>query len=323
MIKFLGYAICFSVFSVGCTTKELPVTAPLPGTEQTAVVDIGSDYRFQAFFSLEKGIETGRVEKVAWDLAFESGANAFRIWLNTSKMMRAAFFESATFSNKRDTLGFASRARLDASSGHKDSTAIGDWRVNDGIYLIDRGFDHLGRHLGFTKVRFRSVSSGNFIWEMASLRDTAATVVNTSANFASSRLFVSLGDGQTILAAPPAADWDLYFGQYTHLFPNEVPPLPYLVVGVLLNPVNTLAAYRGEYGFEQANSQSESNVPLQSKIDLIGYDWKTFTGNNFVTNTRRWYLIRTASGQLYKLRFIDFYGPQGNKGAITFKYQRI
>jgi hypothetical protein len=323
MAKFLLFATFLMGLLVSCTTQEIPVAPPLPGTEQTAVVDIGTDYRFQAFFSLEKGIETGRVEKVAWDLAFESGANAFRVWLNTSKMMRAAFFESATFSNKRDTLGFASRARLDASSGHPDSTAIGDWRVNDGIYLIDRGFDPVGRHLGFAKVRFRSVNSGNFIWEMASLRDTAATVLNTSANFASSRLFISLNNGQTILAAPPAAEWDLYFGQYTNLFPNEVPPLPYLVVGVLLNPINTFAAYRGEYGFEQANNQSESNVPLQSKIDLIGYDWKTFTGSNFITNTRKWYLVRTASGQLYKLRFIDFYGPQGNKGAINFKYQRL
>lgn len=323
MVNFLRYASCFLGFLVGCTTQELPVAAPLPGTEQTAVVDIGTDYRFQAFFSLEKGLETGRVEKVAWDLAFESGENAFRIWLNTSKMMRAAFFEAATFASKRDTLGFASRARLDASSGHLDSTAIGDWRGKEGVYLIDRGFDPVGGHLGFAKVRFRSVGLGNFVWEMASLGDTAATVVNTSANFASSRLFVSLNNGQTILAAPPAADWDLYFGQYTHLFPNEVPPLPYLVVGVLLNPINTFATYRGEDGFEQANVQSELNVLLQSKIDIIGYDWKTFTGNNFVTNTRRWYLIRTASGQLYKLRFIDFYGPQGNKGAITFKYQRL
>lgn len=323
MDKLLWFSTCFLWIWGGCTTRELPIEPPLPGTEQTAVVDIGMDYRFQAYFSLEKGVETGRVEKVAWDLSFESGPNSFRIWLNGSKMMRAAFFESTTFASKRDTLGFASRARIDASSGHPDSTAIGDWRGNEGIYVIDRGFDPIGRHLGFAKVHFRSVSGGNFVWEMAPLRDTAAIEVNTQANFASSRLFISLSDGQSRLVAPPAREWDLYFGQYTHLFANEVPPLPYLVVGVLLNPVNTFAAYRGEEGFEQASSQSELNVPLQNGNDVIGYDWKTFNGNNFVTNTRRWYLVRTASGQLYKLRFIDFYGPQGNKGAITFKYQRL
>ena len=59
--------------------------------------------------------------------------------------------------------------------------------------------------------------------------------------------------------------------------------------------------------------------------DVIGYDWKDFSlqTNTFTIFSDKIYLIKDASGNLFKLRFIDFYDDNGIKGSPAFEFMRL
>lgn len=308
---------------LACEPVEIPVQAPAPGLLSTAVVDLGTDYRWQAYFSLETGLEVKKHLKTDWDLAFSSAGEAWQIYLNSAKLMAAAYFEQASFAAKTDTAGFAGRSRIDKSGGQADSTAFGDWRGRDGLYLVNLGFGPAGEALGFGKIRVLAQTATAYRLQFGALADTVGQIITMARSPQHALVAFSFQGGALPDLLPPQAGWDLNFTQYTHLFPNENPPLPYLVVGVLLNPAQTTALEVLDRPFDDIDLAYAQQQQLTNRWDVLGYDWKTFTGSLFVTDANRSYLIRTRAGAYYKLRFLDFYGPTGNKGAIQFAYQRL
>jgi len=308
---------------LACEPIEIPVQPPAPGALSTALVDMSTDYRWQVYFSLETGQEIKRNLKTEWDLAFGSQANDWQVHLNGAKLMSAAFFEQTSFASKTDTAGFAIRSRIDHSGGHRDSTAFGDWRDKSGIYIVNLGFDPAGRALGFGKMRLISQSATAFRFQYGSLTDTLGQTIDLPKSPAQALVPFSFQSGVRIDLFPPQPNWDLCFTQYTHLFPNETPPLPYLVVGVLLNPAQTSAIEVLDRPFNDIDLAYAQQQLLSTRWDVIGYDWKSFGGSVFVTDASRSYIVKTRSGQFYKLKFLDFYGPTGNKGATTMAFQRL
>jgi hypothetical protein len=133
--------------------------------------------------------------------------------------------------------------------------------------------------------------------------------------------------GYQIEIEPDRNSWDIEFTQYTTILYTDIGhiPTPYLVLGVLLNPNNVMAAVIYDADFNKVDFELVKNLPLSSRQDVIGYQWKkyNFTSGIYEVNTKFTYIIKDTHGFLYKLRFISFYNNNGDKGYPRFEFVRL
>jgi hypothetical protein len=305
-----------------CQKEELPVPAHDPGDIITATVNMESNYKWQIYYDLKTNTVVGQNLKTSWDLGFESSHNGFHIILNSSKAMFARNTGKTDFLSVTDTIGFSVNKKWDEASGNLDSTAIGDWRNTNNVYVIDRGYDEAGVHQGFRKIQFQSVDAYKYIVRFAQLNGTGDTTLQINKDSTYNFTFLSFNNNNVVLIEPPKTTWDLVFTQYTHIF-YDSPPMPYLVTGCLLNRYNTKAKMDSLITFSSINLATAENYILSSNINTIGYDWKVFTGGTFKTKSHMNYIIKDSEGYYYKLRFIDFYNSSGVKGNPKWEYQRL
>lgn len=310
--------IIASILLVGlssCLKKEIPVAKHEAGDVITSQVSLSSDYRYQAFYDLETNQYVKQNLKTDWSLGFSS-TNA-SIILNTSLAM-AVGKSTQVFEAISDTTGLT--WSYDKSSGYLDSTAIGDWQNEDFIYVINVGTSYDGTFLGFKKMDVLSWNNGTFEVRVADLDGSNDQTVTVSTNSEYNFAFFSLEDYQIKDIQPPKENWDLVFTQYSHLFE---PDFPYLVTGVLANRNGVEIAEIFDKSFTEITLADATNADYTLAIDEIGYDWKSFTGSGYVIHDDKNYLIKSTEGIYFKLRFIDFYDDQGEKGTPTFEVQQL
>lgn len=314
--NFIGLLV---FFVVSCEKDELPIQPHVQGEETVAHVEMGEDYRNQLFFSLENNTIVRQNLKTEWDLSFEASDTGYHVRLNTAKGM-AASKKTGTFSEITDTLNAI--WQYDIQSGHQDSTAIGNWQNYNGVYIIDRGYDHLGVHQGFAKMKIIEVNSFQYQIEFGNLSDTnpQGVVVNKNSNY--SFIYFSFSSGTTISIAPEKDKFDIIITQYTHVFDGHT---PYVVTGVLLNPYQTSAVRTTDLSFENITYETAQSFAFSTDYNVIGYDWKyyDFDAGQYLVDPSINYIIKTQNGYYYKLHFTDFYNESGIKGWPKFEFQRL
>jgi hypothetical protein len=274
---------------------------------------------------LRNGVEVGRNEKTIWDLGFETSETGCHVFLNGSKSMFALKTGKTDFGavGVTDTIGQWGNMKWDSYTGSADSTAIGDWWVLKPVYVIDRGFNELGLHLGYAKMQVLDVSKEGYTIEVGTLGGNDAEVITILKDTLYSLAYISLTGNKQVIVAPPKADWDIAFTQYTHIFYDEQPPVPYLVTGCLLNRYGTLAYADTTHQFPAFDFSFIRADLLTTDISSIGYNWKVFDGTQYAISSRNCYVVRTAAGVYYKLRFTGFYNISGEKGNPKWEYQQL
>jgi len=145
---------------------------------------------------------------------------------------------------------------------------------------------------------------------------------DTSFNFS----FFSFKNGGDIVSIePPKTSWDIVFTQYLRIFNVSGDTIPYLVTGVLLNPWKVEATADSSIAFDALDFSRISQFEFSNDRNLIGYDWKkySFDLGQYAVNPDKIYVVRDPEGIYYKLHFIDFYDPNGNKGNPQFEFQKL
>ncbi len=306
-----------------CEKEEIPVQPHDPGAAQTVRLVMGSDYTDQVWFDLQTGSEVARTPKLSWDIAFQNGDSGRYITLNSAKLMFAAPAGTADPGLVTDTSGLI--FRWDASSGAYDSTAIGEWWNSAELFVLDLGLDEKGKHLGFRKVLFDSVTGEAYHFRYCGLHETHWKSARVVKNDRYNAGYFSFRSGEQVAVAPEKNRWDLVFTQYTFVFYDEVPVMPYLVTGVLLNRHSTMAAKVFVKSFEDISRNDIASAAFSPALDAIGYDWKyyDFDAGLYITRPGNNYLIKTQDGRVYKLHFLDFYNTNGEKGSPLFEFAEL
>lgn len=319
----LGISIL--VLLASCERDELPVAPHDPGEVETASVEMGVDYKWQIYFDLGTNKNVGQNIKTIWDLGFETSADGYHVVLNAAKFMYAYNTGETEFNLVTDTNGITAHHTWDEASGNVDSTAIGDWRVDNPVYIIDRGYNELGQHQGYRKVQFLSVDNSGYQVHIAKLNGTLDTTMAILKYADYNLSFLSFNGKAKLVEVEPLKDtWDLVFTQYTHIFYGEEPVTPYLVTGCILNR-NGTRAILDTTAFENITFEYAQSQMLSQNINSIGYDWKVYDFDNgsYHIFTELNYIIQDAEGFYYKLHFIDFYDNQGQKGSPKFEFQKL
>jgi hypothetical protein len=301
---------------LSCEKEELPVEAPTPGEGIKTTVSMQPNYQDQIFFSLQNNNLVSSNKKTDWDLAFSVTSEYVR--LNSSKFMSVMQIEDLKL--KTDTIGFYFNKRFDKNTGKISDFAINRKELNSNNYIVDLGFDENGKHLGFRKMKIKYLNN-SYVIEHSNLDNSNNKSEILPLQIDNNYTYFSF-DNSIVNIEPFKNSWDLLFTQYVHFF-YEPSFTPYLVTGVLLNPYNTLAIKIQDKNYDEIDFDFAQSLIFDSNLDVIGYDWKTFTGSDFKIELNNSYIIKNNKGFYYKLRFLDFYDNEGNKGSPNFEYQLL
>lgn len=324
MKNWILYLSISVVFISSCQKDEIPIAAHTPGELETSQVEMGIYYPDQVWYNIETGMEVSRNHKTDWDIAFENNDPGWRITINSANIAYIAKTGTTDITAVKDTLNAV--WRWDEFSGNLDSTAIGDWRTKPEIYILYRGKNEFGRSLGVSKLMIDSATENNFYFRYAALSEDVWQngVIHKDSNYFFS-YFSLKGPGNQVQIAPPTADWDILFTQYTFVFYDMTPIVPYLVSGVLFNPNETYSAKIFNKSFDDISRSDMLNPKANERIDNIGYDWKyyDFDAMYYITDPNKNYIFRNQSGRMYKIHFLDWYNEKGEKGTPSFEYSEL
>jgi hypothetical protein len=324
LILTLAFQSCF---------KEDRMVQPHPrGDVKTDTIAMTENYLYQVYFSLDSGRMMSSNVKTASDLGFECNSFGWHIILNTSDFMKVADMGEVPFGQPQDTTGL--KWKFDKSDGNPDSNAVGQWYTlknldtvsNNHVYLVNRGMDELGNELGIYQVIFDSLKRGTYYFRYAPYKGGASAPGTVAKDPAFSYVYFSLKTGEVKHLEPSREGFDLLFTQYTTLlFTDAGEAYPYLVTGVLSNRYKIEVASDTLHDFSSITLDLAKSFSYTKNLDAVGYDWKyySFSSGAYTVRPNRNYIINSASGYFYKLRFIAFYNRNGEKGYPVIEYQRL
>lgn len=329
-LKYFFLMLCCAAFCSSCFKEDTAIVLPPPGNANVMTIPMGETYDHQVYFDLQTA-DTSGSNYFDWDLAFQSNANDFHIYINGGSQALVANMGAVSFTSVTDTAGCL--WSVDPASWNSDSTAIGNWcdalpaaASHNEIFILDRG----GRYADserFYKIIFQSVSSTQYVFKYQTLfglagEHTATMVKDSSRNF---NYFTFNNGGTTIEPEPDKAQWDLQFTHYRYIYYQFTPPFPYAVSGVLINPTDTWVAKDSVTSFEKIDYAKALTYTYSNARDIIGFSWKaySFTTQSYSCKPYIIYIIKDQHGFYWKLHFIDFYNNAGIKGYPKFEWQRL
>jgi hypothetical protein len=333
-----GLLLPLVVLLTSCFKEDERVIPSRPGDVITQVIEMQPDYSIQSYFNLNSGKVVGTGFRNTWDIGLSCKENDYTLILNTSRFMKVAHTGSDFFEAVYTTEGF--EWRFDESTADPAGNAIGKWwetTVNgpvglNEVLLVDLGIDADGLPAGYLKIQplINTLTKVVSI-KIAGLDNTGERTFAFSKDSAYRYVTMSFDDGQNASPHEPVKTaWDLQFTQYTTLlFTDDGEPYPYLVTGVLINDSLVSAVMDSITPFESIDRNFAEGLLLSNKRDVIGYDWKQVVGDvssgnvTYIARPEMGYIIKSADGYFFKLRFIDFYNNLGKKGYPTFEYQKL
>ncbi|MBK8339264.1 MAG: HmuY family protein [Flavobacteriales bacterium] len=296
-----------------CLKEELPVPARPRGDVTEVETCMGPGYQDQVWVDLGTRSVRSTNLKTAWDLAFESDPAGWHVLLNGSRLLTVWNCGQQDIALNTDTAGMYAARRIDAPSGALDSTAIGDPRATQDVFVVDLGFNNLGQSLGLRKIQFLEVTTERYLFRTAALDGSGLLEREVVKDPQRTCTMFSFATG-TISIEPAAGTWDLVFTQYTHQFTD--PFIPYLVTGVLTPPGVRVSRIPAA-DFASIVLTDTLAHPFSAQRNAIGYDWKfySFDDGTYVVDPSLAYIVHDAEGFFHKLHFIDFYSALGVAGC--------
>ena len=309
----------------GCIEHELPIPARPPGDAVVRALDMGSDYGVQLHVDLASGDIVAAHPKSAWCLRIHHGADTVWMDLNSSRLMQFTMLNGPLVSMDSTTpLSW----EVFSSEGRDERNALSLGQT----WALDLGRDPLdpAASLGFLRMEILEVGGNSVRVRVADLYADPQEgldwdTLDVAQDPLVSNTHVSLLAREVVDIEPHVGLWDVYFTQFTALVQEEpgstIPPIPYLVTGVLSHSEGTQVMQPQEGDWDDWIEWTWPEEELSSDWDVVGFDWKLYDldEGSYEVNPNDIYGIRTADGREFLLRFLDFYDDQGNTGRFTYE----
>ena len=310
-------------------------------TAQTVIhqVSTGTGYAKFSYYKLNDGA-TQQVNNDAWDIAFSNlGVQQAGIFVNESTntvqgqaQPGVELFETGLF-DFTETVSQASLTEDLRLYNPKLSWAEGAFNtLKDPTDPLDFGWGSYNppanqveglrvfaiklRNGQYKKLFFETYNGQVYTFKAADLNGANEQTysVAKSAGNGSPVVYFSFANATPVTPT----GWDLVFCRYTTLLFDGQGYIPYNVAGILSNDgVLTAKAI----GVDPATVDYQVYVDsLNSRLDIIGHDWKSFSGTEWVVPADRAYFAKTKDGKLYKIVFIDFEGSSTGTGTLERTY---
>jgi predicted transcriptional regulator len=337
--KYLLYSFILTVTAVlfsGCEKEEALYPKPnVPAGLQTKSFAMGEFYKNQLWFDFESQKEYTNAFG-QWDLGFSCNGEPKIILCagkhsnySVAKVLNVPFNDIHVLDLKKLNWEF------DSPCGDADSLAFkncfvkqpqGYSGLSNETYIIDLGTDtsYTKRYI---KMKIHTVRGGvyeiqwGFVFEPGEFYLTKI-YTNTSYNYAYFSFFT-----KDLVKNEPVENnmWDIVFTTYKETIPDDNGKMyPYIIRGALINDQKlSVCQIDNGIAFEDCNLDYASKQSYNKKLDEIGYDWKQYSqsAGKYTIVPNRYYLLKTKNGNIFKMRFVDFYDDQGRKGFPKLAWQ--
>lgn len=355
MKKLLLLSFAFLSLVACSSDDDTPVEIPTVGATLQPAVG-GPNQPNQVYLDLSAA-ESKSVNRASWDLGFATGSD-FRVIINGSVKMAVKKLETSdiTLAQQADNtvnVGFdtpASKGYVDnptgvlAGAGAGVGTAIAEVSATDAdnkVYLVNLGFAVSttkpavgsvsvdGDARGWKKVRILRSGNGYKI-QYADLASTTFTEKTISKDAAFNFTFFSLTSGNTVAVEPEKAKWDLNFTTFTNYTPYNGQDVTYGYSDFIstnakagTQTYQVLVTNDVTYAAFTRASVVETNFAVSSTNQrIIGANWRSGGGPTTLPSVRtdRFYVVKDAAGNYYKVKFLAMTNEAGERGHVTLEY---
>lgn len=287
-------------------------------------VSLEPGYAQQSFYSFQNG-EVANVPATDWDLAFAVGFGATSVRINDGYGVQVYKYPNGDASNWSDidSTGLSTwtpdyNSELTWAAGAFDQTAEGfdvGWGDYNVITHIVTGTDVFivqTLDMSWKKVMIESLAAGDYIFKYADLDGSNESTHTLSKSDYTGKNFgyFSLVTETEIDREPAADSWDITFTKYIG---ELAPGVNYGVTGVLSNYGVSTAQADGV----DVSTANYMDYSFEEEMNVIGYDWKSFNGMQFVLTPDLTYFANDVNGNVYQITFTDFEGS--SSGVIEFE----
>lgn len=324
--EFVKYILILTLF-YSCFKEDDRIIPKIREDLTTTELNLTPSYEQQIFFDLETNKIIAQNSKYAWDLAFACSTNKPYIMLNSARFLLAVNTKLTDFINITTANNY--KFTFDAPSGNIDSLAIMEWaNFNTNTFFQNVFIINLdGQYKKFVVEKFEN---STYYIKYSNLDNSNLQYLQIPINDTHNFIYFSFNNsGAIVNIEPPKDNWDLLFTQYSVSIPYKETFVDYLVVGTTINPTKTKVAEKRDANFSSITDYLQTTLfNYSNKKDIIGFDWKTFDFENSATSNYEivpdlYYIIQNRNDNFYKLRFINFYNLQGEKGHPNFEFKKL
>ncbi len=331
--KYSSILLLFTVLILTSCEKEEPLY-PQPKVAaglQTQTFEMGETYSNQLYFDFETQTKTSNLYG-KWDLGFScNGTPHVIVCAGKSTNYALAKVTDTHFDDIHQLQMSSLKWAFDNPNGSFDSlvtancfrpTGNGYEGIPNETYVLDLGSDSIVVNR-FIKIKFLSVRGGmyEFQWSLV-FNPSKINITKIYTNQDYNYIYFDFGTLKTVENEPiKNTNWDIVFTTYKESVHDvNGQPYPYIIRGALINP-HKISVYEVNssttgINFENMTKDLALNFKFSKTLNEIGYDWKVYDQNSakYTIVQNKYFLLKTESGNLFKMRFIDFYDDQGRKG---------
>jgi len=353
--KSISLCVAATVALSACSRNDdpvIPVTPPSDGTTLTLDGGEGGSAAENSVYVDLSAEQQTSVKRDSWSLGFYNGSE-FRVILNSTNGSSAVAVDetdinavSADDINIDDlTIPLGQPGafdNIDDVTGDLDNTVIAEISATDAenkVYVVNpKGGSHADVISADQLYKVRILRAGeDYTLQYAPLNATAFETLTIQKEADYNFQFISFETGP-VTVEPAKAEWDfqwtwsVYFGG----MPNGA-TYPYGFSDLIF--INHLAGVTAaEVIFEDENGDSTgkptyedfaeadlSGVSFSNNRNVIGSNWRATTGDGAGRKDDRFYLIKDAAGNIYKLRFISMGAGEdgGTRGYPELEYTLV
>jgi hypothetical protein len=273
------------------------------------------------------------VKRNSWDLGFYNGDD-FRVIINNATAasvvavnktdINTVSVADITLANLELGQGKGNFTIIDDVTGDITKTAIPQVAATDGnnkVYVISRANGSGATPVAADLYKIRVLRNGTtgYILQYAKLNENTFQTLTVNKNTTTNFNFVSFATGA--ISVEPAKDrWDFTWG-YSIYFTGA---LPYAFSDLVF--INHLAGVTSAEIVGSYDTYAEANIATTTFSNLrntIGQNWRVTQGAVGV-KIDRFYVIKDAAGNVYKLKFISFTTQDGGvRGYPKIQYALV
>ncbi|RXR18296.1 hypothetical protein EQG63_08480 [Flavobacterium amnicola] len=316
----------------------------------------GANQPNQVFLDLSTEVSTP-INRASWDFGFSSGAD-FRVAINGAVKMavKQLATNDMSITQTEDSNVAVGAGSNPSSNGYCDNptgvlagagsgigTAIAEVSATDAdnkVYLVNLGFAVStttpsagsvsidGASRGWKKVRFLRNGSNGYKIQYADLNSATYTERTIAKDADFNFTFFSMNTGNTVSVEPQKTKWDVCFTTFTNYvnFGSEVTyGYSDFITSNMKGGTKVYQVLTSEFAYDAFKKGNivEANFTISATDQrIIGSNWRNGGGPSTLPSvkTDRFYVIKDAANNYYKVQFLAMTNDAGVRGNPTIQY---
>ncbi|WP_158826776.1 HmuY family protein [Mucilaginibacter lacusdianchii] len=271
-----------------------------------------------------------------WDLGFYSGTD-FRVILNntlaasavatTKTDINAVSAADVNLSNLEVGFGKGTFGIIDDINGDLTKTVIPAISVTDAdnkVYIINRkgGSGTTLPAADLIKIRVLRSSNSGYTVQYAKINETTFQTLSIAKDSQYNFRYMSFAKG-AVEVEPTKANWDI---EWTYSI-YTAGTVPYAFSDLVFvnhhGGVQTAEVLTSAVAYDAYAESNIATTIFTSNRNAISSNWRVTSGGTVGVKTDRFYVIKDASGNVYKMKFISFGPDGGTRGYPVLTYALV